>query len=768
VSSIQDRCALAPFRRWRVLLYLLFIFIGLPGSPLYAQGEGKTVSAIKIKGNKRVDSSTIFYYIKTEVGKPLSRALIRKDIEQIYSLGQFTDIQVDTQIGKNGGVEVIFVVKEIPSVGEVTFVGNDTVDTVDLRDVISVKRGITFKEHLIKDTTQKLTAHYHEKAFFLVQINVETAINDNGLVDITINIDEGEKIKIDEIRFIGNKAVDDDDLEDVMETEEEWLFSFIDEAGIYKKDVLKIDVLRLEAYYQDHGFIRVRVHEPRIEVNREEKEIYIEIKIEEGLQYRFGKITVQEVEELSKEELLADLKSKPGEVYNISIFREDLLNITEKFSERGLAYADVNPKSTINDETRIVDLEIQINPGRKVFVGKINVIGNTRTRDNVVRREFRFKEGELFNSKKLKRSKQRIDNLGFFENVKIDTHRGDTPEQIDIDATVTERPTGSISFGAGFSSVDKVIFSASIAQDNIFGTGRKANISADISARRTNFGINLTEPRLFDSDISAGIDLFNRQSDNFSFDTRSLGGGLTFGKNLSETDWGGLSYRFERVKISEVLDPTPLLKAETRTTSRIGTSFIRDSRDNFINPSKGWRHVVRLEFAGSFLGGADFYKTGYEITYYHKLIGKLVGAVHGAINFADGYNDEDLPAFERYFMGGANSLRGFTVREVGPKDSLREPLGGDQSLLFNVELQYPLTEGFRVFAFYDRGNVYGNGVDISSTDTSFNLSKMREGVGGGIRFFSPFGPISLAYGIKLDQRTGESSGEFHFSAGNAF
>jgi outer membrane protein insertion porin family len=178
--------------------------------------------------------------------------------------------------------------------------------------------------------------------------------------------------------------------------------------------------------------------------------------------------------------------------------------------------------------------------------------------------------------------------------------------------------------------------------------------------------------------------------------------------------------------------------------------------------------VVRLEFAGSFLGGADFYKTGYEITYYHKLIGKLVGAVHGAINFADGYNNEDLPAFERYFMGGANSLRGYTIRQVGPKDSLGEPLGGDESLLLNVELQYPLTEGFRVFAFYDRGNVYGSGSDVSSTDTSFNLSKMRDSIGGGIRFFSPFGPISLAYGFKLDQRTGESAGEFHFSAGNAF
>jgi len=767
-SSKQARCAPAPYRCWRALLYLFFLIMALPESPLYAQNAGETVSAIKIQGNKRVDSSTIFYYIKTEVGKPLSRPLIRKDIEQIYSLGQFTDIQVDTRPGKDGGVVVIFVVKEIPSVGEVTFVGNDALDTADLRDVISIKRGVTFKEHLVNDTIQKLILHYHEKAFFLVKVDVTTAVNANGLIDITINIEEEEKVKIDEIRFIGNKAFDDGDLEDVMETEDTWFFSFIDDSGIYKKDVLKVDVLRLEAFYQDNGYIRVRVHEPRIEVNREDKEIYIEIKIEEGLQYKFGKITAQDVEEFSGQDLLKDLKSKPGSVYNISFLREDILTITEKFSEKGYAYTDVNPQAAINDETRIVDLNIEIDPGRKVYVGKINVIGNTRTRDNVVRREFRFKEGELFNSKKLKRTKQRINNLGFFESVNIDTHRGDTPGEIDIDTTVTERPTGSISFGAGFSSVDKVIFNASIAQDNVFGTGRKANLSADISARRTNFNISLTEPRVFDSDVSAGINLFNSQSDFFSFDTRSVGAGMTFGKNLSETDWGGVNYRFSRVEISNVVNPTAILKDETRNTSRIGGTFIRDSRDNFLNPSKGWRHVVRLEFAGSFLGGADFYKTGYEITYYHKLIGKLVGAVHGAINFAEGHSDEELPAFERYFMGGANSLRGFTIREVGPLDTTGEPLGGEKSLLFNVELQYPLSEGFRLFAFYDRGNVYGSGANIASTDTSFNLSKMREGVGGGIRFFSPFGPISLAYGIKLDQRSGESSGEFHFSAGNAF
>jgi outer membrane protein insertion porin family len=675
---------------------------------------------------------------------------------------------VDTRPGKDGGVEVIFVVEEIPSVGEVTFVGNDALDTADLRDVISIKRGVTFKEHLVNDTVQKLTTHYHEKAFFLVRVNVDTAVNTNGLMGVTINIEEGEKVKIDEIRFVGNKSFDDDDLKDVMETEETWLFSFIDESGIYKKDVLKVDVLRMEAFYQDKGYIRVRVHEPQIEVNREDKEIYIEIKIEEGLQYKFGKITIQDVGDFSGQDLLVGLKSKTGAVYNISLLREDILNITEKFSEKGFAYTDVNPKAAIDDQTRTVDLNIQIDSGRKVFVGKINVIGNTRTRDNVIRREFRFKEGELFNSKKLKRSKQRINNLGFFESVKIDTHRGDTPEQIDIDASVTERPTGSISFGAGFSSVEKLIFNASIAQDNVFGTGRNVQLSANLSSIRANFNLRLTEPRIFDSDVSAGIDIYNSQTDNFSFKTKSRGAGLRLGKNLSETDWGGLNYRYSKVQVSDVIIPTPALQNGTQNTSRIGTTFIHDSRDNFISPTLGWRHVVRLEFAGSFLGGADFYKTGYEITYYRRLIGKLVGAIHGAINYADGYGGETLPSFERYFMGGANSLRGFTIREVGPLTPLGDPLGGEQSLLFNLELQYPLTEGFRVFGFYDRGNVYGKGFNISTTDTSINFSKMRESVGGGVRFFSPFGPISLAYGFKLDPAPGDSSGEFHFSAGSAF
>lgn len=765
---IWDSRVLALFSRGCAVLCLALILLAGSALPLWAQDEGTTVSAIRVQGNKRVDSSTIFYYIKTEVGKPLSRNLIRKDIEQIYSLGQFTDIRVDTHPGENGGIEVVYVVREIPSVGEVVFEGNDNLETSNLRDIISIKRGITFKEHLIKDTIQKLTAHYHDKAYFLAVVNVETELNEHGLMDVRIVIKEGEKVRINEISFVGNNSFSEGDLEEVMETEEDWLFAWLDEAGIYKKDSLRLDILRLEGFYKENGYIRVQVHEPKIEVDKEEKEINIEITIEEGLPYTLGKVTVQPVAEFSEEELRKNLKIKSGEVYNVSLLRQDILSIGERFSEKGYAYADVKPVTVIDDKKRTVDMDIQINPGRKVYVGKINVAGNTRTRDNVIRREFRLKEGEIFNSKKLKRSKQRLNNLGFFENVKLDTHRGDSPEQIDIDTTVTEKPTGSITFGAGFSSVDKVMFNAALSQDNVLGTGRKAVVSANVSARRTNFNISLTDPRIFDTDVSAGIDLFNRQSNFFSFNTKSNGGGLRLGKNLSETDWLGVNYRFSEVRVSNVINPTAILKDETRTTSRIGASFIRDSRDNFMTPTQGWRHVVRLEFAGDFLGGADFYKTEYEITYYQPIIGDLVGAVHGEIKSAQGYGGEELPVFERYFLGGANSLRGFTIRQVGPMTADGNPLGGERSLLFNAELQYPVTKGFRLFVFYDRGNVYGPGDNIQSTDTDFNLSKMREGAGAGIRFFSPFGPISLAYGFKLDQRPGESDAEFHFSAGNAF
>ena len=735
--------------------------------PLASAQEGEDIQSVKVEGNKRIDESTILYYIKSKPGTVLSKKQIREDIEQIYSLGQFKDIRVETRETLKG-LEVEFIVEEIPSIGDVEIVGNDKLDANDIREKIGLKRGATFNDHLILESNEEILKLYREKGYFFAQVNIDTTSGQGNLVSVSIRIKEGEKVKIEKIRFSGNKAFPDKNLLGQMETQEKTWYSFLDDSGVYQKDILKLDLFRIEGFYHDNGYLRVKVLEPRIDINKRAREVHITIPVEEGPQFRVKSLKLNSDDAVSADEIQKNIKTKVGTVYNVSQLRQDILTIADLYSKKGYAYADANPVSKLNDEDRTVDLSIDVDKGKKVYVGSIEVLGNLKTRDNVIRREFRLKEGELFDSSKLKRSKQRLNNLNFFEDVKIDTHRGQDPDLIDILTTVTEKPSGSFSVGAGFSSVENLIFTTSITQNNLLGNGQRLSLNAQLSSIRSDFDLSFTEPRLLDSEILLGVDLFNRDQDFLSFDSQSTGGGVRLGKNISEYDSINLRYRFDNVEVTglSAADETEIFKNETRVTSRIAPTYVHDSRDNFLNPSKGWRHVLGFELAG--LGGAKFTKSVYEVTYYHPLVGKLVGAAHARVNYAEGYGGDGLPGFERYFMGGPTSLRGFTIQDVGPKDSDGDPVGGSQSLLLNLEVQYPFTKSFRGFLFYDRGNVYGSGTDTSTTAKNFDLGEMRSSVGAGIRFISPFGPLGFAYGVKLDKETGEEAAEFHFSAGSAF
>ncbi|HIJ49875.1 MAG TPA: outer membrane protein assembly factor BamA [Nitrospinae bacterium] len=744
------------------LMAIIFLW-----APLVFAQEGEVIESVKIVGNKRIDESTILYYIQSKPGTVLSKLQIRKDIEQIFSLGQFKDIQVDTQ-NVLEGLELQFFVEEIPSIGDVEILGNSKLETNDIREKIGLRRGATFNEHLVKESKKEILKIYEEKGYFFAETRIETKRNPDNLVDVVIRVREGKKVKIEKIRFSGNKAFKDKKLAEVMETKARTWFSFIDDSGVYQKDILKLDMFRIEGFYQDNGYLRIKVLEPRIDINKKTRQIHIIIPVEEGLQFRIKSLKVKGDDTIPHDAILKSLLTKKGDVYNVSKLRQDIITVGDLFSEKGFAYADVNPVTKIDDKTRVVELSIDVDKGKKVYVGNINMLGNIKTKDNVIRREFRLKEGEVFNGSKLKRSKQRINNLNYFEDVKIDTQRGDNPDLIDILTTVTEKPTGSFTVGAGFSSVENLIFTTSIAQDNLFGNGHRVNLTASLSSIRTNYNLSFTEPRLFDSEMSAGVDAFNQRQNYLSFDTKTSGAGFRLGKNITEYESLSFGYRFENVEVTGVAaaNVTDIFKNETRTTSRLSPTYVYDSRDNFLNPSKGWRHVIGFQIAG--LGGTKFTKSSYEITYYHPLIGKLVGAAHARVNFAEGYGGETLPAFERHFMGGPNSLRGFTIQNIGPKDTDGNPIGGNKALILNLETQYPFTKSLRGFLFYDRGNVYGSGPDISSTSKDFDLGEMRNSIGAGIRFISPFGPLGFAYGIKLDQKPGESSGEFHFSAGSAF
>jgi len=747
-----------------VAIMALVFMIG--AAPLSAQ-EGEIIQSLKIVGNKRIDESTILYYIQSKPGTVLSKSKIGKDIEQIFSLGQFKDIQVNTQDGIEG-LELQFIVEEIPSIGDVEIIGNAKVDTNDIREKIGLRRGATFNEHLIQESKKEILKIYREKGYFFAETRIETKRGSDNLIAVVIRVHEGKKVKIEKIRFSGNKAFDDKVLAEQMETAAQTWWNFLDDSGVYQKDVLKLDLFRIEGFYQDSGYLRVKVLEPKIDINKKARQIHITIPVEEGPQFRINSLEVMGDNTVPHDEIKKNILTKKGDIYNVSQLRQDVVTVTDMYSSKGFAYADINPTANINDQIHTVDLSINIDKGKKVYVGEINMLGNIKTKDNVIRREFRLKEGEVFDGSKLKRSKQRITNLNYFEDVKIDTQRGENPDLIDILTTVTEKPTGTFTVGAGFSSVENLIFTTSIAQNNLFGNGHRVNLTASLSSIRTDFNISLTEPRLFDSTISAGLDAYNNVNDLLSFTTRTSGGGIRLGKNISEYENIGLGYRYASVNVSGVLaaDETIFLSNGQRTTSIVNPTYIYDSRDNFLNPSQGWRHVVGFEFAG--LGGLKFTRSVYEVTYYRPLVGKLVLGSHARINFADGYGGDTLPSFQRYFMGGPTTLRGFTLRDIGPKAADGDPVGGNKALLLNLELQYPFTKSIRGFVFYDRGNVYGTGADLSTTSEDWDLGNMRNSIGAGFRFLSPMGPLGFAYGIKLDRKSGEATGQFHFSAGNAF
>ena len=734
--------------------------------PLSAQ-EGEVIESLKIVGNKRIDESTILYYIKSKPGTILSKSQIRKDIEQIFSLGQFKDIQVDTQ-SQLKGLEVKFIVVEIPSIGNVEILGNSKIETNDIREKIGLRRGATFNEHIVQESKKEILKAYKEKGYFFAETRIETNRGSENLVDVVIRISEGEKVKIEKIRFSGNKAFKDKKLAEQMQTEARTWYDFLDDSGVYQKDILKLDMFRIEGFYQDNGYLRAKVLEPRIDVNKKARQIHIIIPVEEGPQFRIKSLDVKGDNTVSHDDIKKSLLTKKGDIYNVSQLRQDIVTVTDLYSAKGFAYAEANPITEIDDKARTVSLSIDIDKGKKVYVGKINMLGNIKTKDNVIRREFRLKEGQLFDGTKLKRSKQRINNLNFFEDVKIDTKRGESPELIDILATVTEKPTGTFTVGAGFSNVENLIFTTSIAQNNLFGNGHRVNLTASLSSIRTNFNLGLTEPRLFDSEILLGLDAFNQDQNFLSFNSLTSGAGFRFGKNISEYENLGIGYRYENVEVTGVsaANATTFLRNQTRTTSRVSPTYVYDSRDNFLNPSQGWRHMLRFDLAG--LGGLKFTRSRYDITYYRPLVGKLVGAGHARVSFAEGYDGDTLPVFERYFMGGPTTLRGFTIQDIGPKDLTGNPVGGSKALLLNLELQYPFTKSIRGFVFYDRGNVYGNGPIMTTTTKNFDLAEMRHSIGAGFRFISPFGPMGFAYGVKLDPRTGEEIGQFHFSAGSAF
>ncbi|MFP4306620.1 MAG: outer membrane protein assembly factor BamA [Desulfococcaceae bacterium] len=720
------------------------------------------VARVEVQGNRRIGADAILRVIETRRGDVFLARSLSEDLRSVYEMGFFDDIRIEAQDGPEGKI-ITFVVTEKPTVRQVKIAGNRVYDDEELRENLTIKTGAILNVFAIRRNVQRIEALYRDKNYHNVEVTYEVTPLDNNQADVSFVISEGEKVRIRNIRFVGNQAYDDDALKDLMKTSERGFWSWITASGDLNRDDLNQDVVRLTAFYHNNGYIDARVGEPAIEY--EENWINVTIRIDEGARYRVGNVDVAGDLIRPKSELLAPLAIPETELYSREVVRNDVLRLNDLYSDEGYAYAEVVPAINRREDERVVDLTFQIDKGRQVYFERIQISGNTKTRDKVIRRELRVVEGGLFSGRDIQRGLRNLRRLDFFEDIKVNTRPGAAEDRMLLDIDVTEKPTGTFSFGGGFSSTEGVFGMASISQRNLFGLGQILRLRAEVGGITTRFTLGFTEPWLFDVPLSAGFDLYNWERDYDTYDKDSTGGAVRFGYPVFDFTRAFLSYRYD---LSEVTDVDEDAAREVRelegelATSSLTASLRYDSRDRAFNPTEGGIHSVSVEYAG--LGGdIAFTKVLAETGQYFPLFWETVGFLHGEGGWVTENSGGILPDYEKFYLGGINSLRGFDWRDVSLEDEEGAEIGGFKYIQFNAEFIFPLIQdaGLVGLLFYDTGNVFDD-------DEEIKFDRLRQSAGFGFRWYSPMGPIRIEYGFILDREEDEESGRWEFSMGSSF
>ena len=748
------------WRRWSgsiVLLSSLLLFVCSAAAQV---GPGAIVRDIEIRGNRLTQESTIRFYLETEAGKAYVPRTLSEDVKRLYALETFDDIRVTAE-EVEGGMRLIITVTEKPTVRRVTYSGNRAIQEEEIDERIQLKERSTFDRGLLNDTITGLQNHYRESGYYFAHVRPDIVSVADNQVDIELVITEGRRIRIRRIQFTGNTYFTDNQLRKEVQLQEYFLPIVSDSASLYRPEVLRVDLQLLEQLYQGNGFVNVQIGEPVVEINREAGAIAVTVPIaREGEQYKVGTVALTGSEVFSSEELRDLVRVTSGEIYSRETVRRDILTLTEAFADKGYAFADIVPTVSLDQQTRLVNLGFTTRPGPKVYIGRIDIVGNERTQDRVIRRELRLDEGELYSGSKLRRSRQRLNNLQYFEEVNIDTRPRAEDDLLDLEVQLRERSTGQFSAGLGFSSVEDVIFTASVVQNNLFGRGQSVSVNAYLGGISQDFSLSFREPWLYGRPIGLGASVFNRAEDFQTFDVDRTGASLSLGRAVGEFARISAAYRYEVLDISNLSANASELLQQSQgksTTSSVTPSIVRDSRDNVFNPSEGSVNSFEIQLAG--LGGDNrYYRAVGNSTWYFALPAEMTGFVRGRFGFGDGFGDKVLPASERFFLGGVTTIRGFEFRDIGPKDDANNPLGGTSFAQFNLEIGRSLGSVLRVVAFVDVGNAYGS-------DNDFDIGDLRRSAGLGIRIVTPIGPIRLDYGFKLDKKPGESAGRLGFLLG---
>ncbi len=721
------------------------------------------VAGVEITGNKRIESDAIKRIIKTKSGDVYLSKSLSDDLKAVFAMGYFDDIRIEAEDTPDGK-KIVFKVKEKPTIRVIRFKGNKVFKEDKVKENLTIKTGSILNTFKIRSNIERIEELYEEKNYHNVKVTYHIRNLDHNQADLEFDIDEGEKVLIKSITFEGNNAFADKKLKKMMRTSEKGFFSWLTSAGDLKMEDIEQDIAKLSAFYYNSGYIQARIGEPQIEYK--DNWIYITIKIDEGPQFKVGNVDITGDLVLPKNELIEGLQITKETYYNREVVRNDMLALTDLYSDEGFAHADISPRIDKDFDNLKVNITYNVQKGKQVYFENIIIGGNTKTRDKVIRRELRVYEQELYSGRKLKRSVRNLYRLDFFEDIKVNTVKGSADDQMILKIDVTEKPTGTMSFGAGYSSEESVFGSISVSQRNLFGRGQLLELEAQIGGRSTHYRLNFTEPWLFDIPLALTTDLYKWEYDYDTYDRESIGGGLRLSYPVYDFLRASIQYSYDDAEITNISEfaAKSIKDLEgTNITSSVTVGLIYDSRNRRFNPSEGSKNIISVKYAG--LGGnIGFTKYLLETGWYFPLFKETVGFLHGKAGYVQENSGGILPDYERFYLGGINSVRGYDWREIHVFDEDGNEIGGNKFIQFNVEYIIPLLkdQGLVGVLFYDAGNVFND-------DESIDLGTLRNSTGLGFRWYSPMGPIRIEYGYKLDVKEGEKrGGRWEFSMGSAF
>lgn len=744
------------------------------------------VTDIRVEGNRRVEAEAIRRALRTQVGTDLDTSRSAEDLRAIWALGYFSDVQLLVQRLPAGGVIYVVRVQERPSIRSVKLAGNEEISQDDLKESIEVKPLTILDMDTVRSTQKKIQEKYIEKGYFLAEVSHKIEPVAGGQVDVVFTVDENSKVMVKDIVILGAEKIPVSRLKDVMLTKQGGYLSFLTSEGTYREEVFQRDLQVIQATYYDEGFINVRVDKPNVSLSADKRDIYITLRVTEGERYSIGKIDFSGDLVVPKEELARLMSTNSGEYFSRSKLGTDIQALTDVYYDRGYAYANINPVTNISADQRTVDLTFDVQQGPQVTIERIEVVGNTKTRDKVIRRELRVYEGELYSGTGLRRSKERVTALGFFETVEVNQKPGSRGDSIVLTVEVKEKATGTFQVGLGFSNVEDFIFTAQVSQNNFLGWGQSVSASAQISSLRSLVQLSFFDPYFLDTNYIFSADFFRVESNYVDFDRRSTGGNIGLGYQIIEDLLVNVGYSQEHVSVSALSNLGGVLLANrflSGVTSSARLSVTYDKRNNRLFPSQGFIHYGSVEYAPGFLGGTFLFArySAYSRLYFPLPLGAVfkTNATVGYIQSLD--NQRPLPISELYYLGGINSMRGYSLRTISP--SLLVPnssspdatiqsinVGGNKQFILNVELEFPIFEkaGIRGVVFYDAGNAFASNERFFEDKQDKLPLGLFHSVGFGFRWFSPVGPLRFEWGIPLTKRPDDEPMLFEFTIGNFF